>query len=294
MGLFKGTIPKAAQNLRQARRAFTYSETAAAPSNPPPWPRGPSLRGTAPRCSLERGPEDRSASRTEGRWPPARPSNRGLDHQGPRPRMTATNPYKPPPFKRTSLTISAPGSAHQTSTRQPRPHKPHVLHHFLAAVAHPGAPSVFQIGPRPIHTRSAAKTSGESWIHIQCSPSFRHQKTTHVPVRPLSIAASSFPGTGRREAFAYPADRTLQDGYDPSPLSSSFIPGTTRKDTNGCTTALQCLRSAPADFYLRHSPRLRPLNHSPDLASTGHHPGSRSPSPVSDSRCTIGHVGKAG
>jgi hypothetical protein len=97
---------------------------------------------------------------------------------------------------------------------------------------------------------------------------------------------------GRRKSTCR-ADHTLQDGYDPSPLSSSFIPGTTRKDTNGCTTALQCLRSAPADFYLRHSPRLRPLNHSLDLASTGHHPGSRSPSPVIDSRCTIGHVGSA-
>ena len=73
----------------------------------------------------------------------------------------------------------------------------------------------------------------------------------------------------------------------------AFVPGTTRWHTNGCTTALQCIRQAPACSYLRPAPRLWPLNHPPQ-ADTGNHPGRHSPSPVSNDRCAIGHVGRAG
>lgn len=41
----------------------------------------------------------------------------------------------------------------------------------------------------------------------------------------------------------------------------AFVPGTTRRHTNGCTTALQCIRQAPACSYLRPAPRLWHLNH---------------------------------
>lgn len=48
--------------------------------------------------------------------------------------------------------------------------------------------------PAPIHRSSAGTTSGRQSKHFDCRPSFRHQKTAHLPVSPLWTAVSSRQG----------------------------------------------------------------------------------------------------
>jgi hypothetical protein len=132
-------------------------------------------------------------------------------------------------------------------------------------------------------------------VHDQRPPSFRHQKTSRLPTRPLSttVSPSQETGAGKLESLPAPARHQAGEPPYPSPLSFPF-----RLSTTCCPrTRHHCPAADSAGVPSRSTCGTLPdsslLNTRVNFAGTEHHPGRSSPSPVSCSLRAFGHVARS-
>lgn len=152
-------------------------------------------------------------------------------------------------------------------------------------------PLSFTVGPAAIHRCCAKKAVDRRRVEPERLSSFRRQTTLHVPVKSRLTAVPALPrNPGLGDSSPNRTSHLMVSTCHR--FRRRLVPGTTRKHTNGCSTALHCIRTAPAVSYLRHTPSLRFFKHLSDRSGTGNHAGRHRPSPVSMNRHALVHVAR--